>query len=69
VGLTQSNIHEVNFEEEVFKGVLFFEEVLQNLSDDVARGKLQAEKRRKEEDHTGTIPTTSRGRPEKVTGQ
>ena len=37
VGVTHLVIHVVNFVEEVFKGVLFFEEVLQRLPDDVAR--------------------------------
>jgi hypothetical protein len=47
IGLTHSKIHEVNFVEEIFKGVLFFEEVLQILPDDVARGKLQMEQEEK----------------------
>jgi hypothetical protein len=40
-------IHEVNFVEEVFKGVLLFEEVLQRIPDDVAREKLQMDEEEK----------------------
>jgi hypothetical protein len=40
VGLTTSTIHEVDFTKKVFKGVLFFEEVIQRLLDDVFRSKL-----------------------------
>jgi hypothetical protein len=37
VGLTHLVIHEVNYAEEVFKGVLFFKKVLHRLIDDVAK--------------------------------
>jgi hypothetical protein len=46
-GLTHSNIHEVSFAEEVLKGFMLFEEVLQRLPDDVARKKLQMEQEEK----------------------
>jgi hypothetical protein len=47
VGLTHSNIHVVDFDEEVFKGVLFYEEVLQKLPNDVARQEMQLEQEEK----------------------
>jgi hypothetical protein len=43
VGLTHSNIHVVDFEEDMFKGVLFYEEVLQKLPNDVAKQELESE--------------------------
>jgi hypothetical protein len=41
VGLTHSNIHVVDFEEDMFKGILSYEEVLQNLPNDVTRQKFK----------------------------
>jgi hypothetical protein len=43
VGLTHSNIHVVDFEEDKFKGVLFYEEVLQKLPNDAAKQELEYE--------------------------
>jgi hypothetical protein len=43
MGLNHSNIHVVDFDEDRFKGVLFYEEVLQKLHDDVVRKELQVE--------------------------
>jgi hypothetical protein len=43
VGFNHVNIHVVDFDEDMFKGILFYEEVLQKLPDDVARKEIQAE--------------------------
>jgi hypothetical protein len=43
VKLTHPVIHEVNFVEDLFKGDLFFEEVLQRLQDEPTRENLQKE--------------------------
>jgi hypothetical protein len=43
MGLTHSNIHVVDFEEDRFKGVLFYEEALQKLPNDVSRQELKVE--------------------------
>jgi hypothetical protein len=43
MGLNHSNIHVVYFHEDMFKGVFFYEEVLQKLLDDASRKELQVE--------------------------
>jgi len=47
IGLTHSQIHKDNFVEDIFKGVLFFEEVLKILPDDLVGGKRQVEQEEK----------------------
>jgi len=47
VGLTHLEIHVVNYEEETFKGVLFFEKVLQMLPNEESRGKFLMEEEEK----------------------
>jgi hypothetical protein len=46
-GLTHSNIHAIDFDEEIFRGVFFFEDILQRLLDDVDRQDLQLEQEEK----------------------
>jgi len=46
-GLTHSNIHLVDFDEEVFKGVLIYEEVLQKLPNYLARKDMQLKQEEK----------------------
>jgi hypothetical protein len=43
VSLTHSNIHVVDFEEDKFKGILSYEEVLQKFPDDAAKQELEDE--------------------------
>jgi len=43
VGLTHSNIHVVDFEEDRFKGILFYEEVLHKLPNDDPKQELVSE--------------------------
>jgi hypothetical protein len=43
VGLTHSNIHVVDFDEDIFKGILWYEEALQKLPNDAARKELECE--------------------------
>jgi hypothetical protein len=43
VGLSHSNIHVVDFEEDRFKGVLFYEEALQKLPSDVVIQEIEVE--------------------------
>jgi hypothetical protein len=46
MGLNHSNIHVVDFDEDRFKGVFFYEEVLQKFPDDAARKELQVNKKK-----------------------
>jgi len=41
-GITHSNIHVVDFEEDKFKGIFFYEEVLQKLPDDNAKQEMES---------------------------
>jgi hypothetical protein len=43
MGLNHSNIYVVDFDEDKFKGVFFYEEVLQKFPDDASRKELQVE--------------------------
>jgi hypothetical protein len=51
MGLNHSNICVVEFDKDKFKGVFFYEEVLQKLLDDAAKKELQAKQEKMKKFH------------------